>query len=78
MYSIQFGSLGANTEDSMSFLLKGELDVLAAFVSFMVFAPRMSEGTRTNKFVNYAEHILSSNRGNYAGIYGRRSGLSNG
>lgn len=75
---MQFGSLGANTEVAMILGLKGELDVVADFSAFIVFAPRTLDGDRTTNCVNYAEQVVSSTRGHYSGMHGRRPGLSNG
>lgn len=76
--TIRVVALGANREESMSFRLKNELNVQSAFAAFIVFAPREFERRRSTNSVNYAEQVISSVRGNYAGIYSRRPGLSNG
>lgn len=73
-----FGALGANSEDSMSLILKDELDLLAAFAAFVVFSPRGNGKDGSTNCVNYAEQVIYSVGGNYTGIHGRRPRLTNG
>lgn len=76
--AVKYRSLRAITEEGMILRLKVELDVIDAFADLILIAPRTTKGIRTTICVNYAEKLLSSIRGHYAGIHGRRPGLSNG
>lgn len=63
--------------------LKEELDTLASFDAFIVLDPSLDtpkslEKGRTTNSVNYAGQVISSVRGHYARMNGRRPGLSDG
>lgn len=80
----KFCALCANTEEPIILRLKYELSVLVSFTGFIVFAPRTLEVILSTNSVNYAEQVISSVRGHYAGttrivnrIHIRGPGLSN-
>lgn len=75
LYTSHIGALGANSEETMILRLHNDLYVLSAFSGFIVFAPLSLYSNRTTNTVNYTDQVISSVRGHYASIHGRRPGL---